>query len=153
MDESDLLLVVLDASVPPDRRVLTETAGRARLLVRAKSDLPAHPEATALPDAVEASTLSAGGIDALLERLAQDVEQRAAAAGDEGGIVTSLRQLELIEALATSLASSGEALGAMPLEAALVDLRQALRHTGEILGVDVSDAVLDRIFSTFCLGK
>jgi tRNA U34 5-carboxymethylaminomethyl modifying GTPase MnmE/TrmE len=41
----------------------------------------------------------------------------------------------------------------VPLEAALVDLRQALRLTGEILGVDLADAVLDHIFSRFCLGK
>jgi tRNA modification GTPase len=153
MDESDLLLVVLDASVSPDRRVMTETIGRARVLVRAKSDLPAHPEAAALADAVDVCALGGAGVGALLERLACEVELRVAAAGDEGGIVTSLRQLELIEALARSLASSAEALRDMPLEAALVDLRQALRLTGEILGVDVGEAVLDHIFSTFCLGK
>jgi tRNA modification GTPase len=153
MEESDLLLVVLDGSIGPDRRVLAETAGRARVLVRAKSDLPPHPDASALPDAVEASAVSSDGIDALLERFAQEIEHRAAAVGDEGGIVASLRQLELIEALASSLASGVRALVEMPLEAALVDLRQALHLAGAILGIDVGDAVLDRIFSTFCLGK
>ncbi len=153
IDESDLVVVVIDASIPPDRRVLEETAGRARILVRAKSDLPCHPDAAALSEAVDASTIRDGGIDSLLERLAQEVEQRVAAAGDEGGIVTSLRQLELIEALAVALASSEGGLAEMPLEAALVDVKLALRLTGEILGVDVGDAVLDRIFSAFCLGK
>ena len=153
MEESDLVLVVLDGSIGPDRRVLAETAGRARVLVRAKSDLPPHPDAAALPDAVEASAVSSNGIDALLERFAQEVEHRAAAAGDEGGIVASLRQLELIESLASSLALGGSALAEMPLEAALVDLRQALYLAGAILGIDVGDAVLDHIFSTFCLGK
>jgi tRNA modification GTPase len=153
MDASDLLLVVLDASVAPDRRVLAETIGRTRVLVRAKSDLAAHPEASALADAVDVRALQAGGVDALLERLAREVQLRAAAAGDEGGIVTTLRQLELIDALAHALTSSEKALVDMPLEAALVDLRQALRLTGDILGIDVGDAVLDHIFSTFCLGK
>jgi tRNA modification GTPase len=153
MSESDLVLVVLDGSVSPDRRVLVETAGRTRILVRAKSDLPVHPEAAVLPDAVEASTVNAAGVDALLERLAYEVEQRAATAGDEGGIVASLRQLQLIEALTTVLSSSAGALHELPLEAALVDLKHALRLTGEILGVDIADAVLDHIFATFCLGK
>jgi tRNA modification GTPase len=153
LDESDLLLVVMDTSMPPDRRVLEETADRARVLVLAKSDLPRHPDAVPLPDAVNASTVTDGGIDLLLERLAQEVERRAAAAGDEGGIVTSLRQLELLEAFAGSLASSVAALAEAPLEAALVDLKLALGLTGEILGVEVGDAVLDRIFSAFCLGK
>ncbi|MGH7344976.1 MAG: tRNA uridine-5-carboxymethylaminomethyl(34) synthesis GTPase MnmE [Candidatus Rokuibacteriota bacterium] len=153
IEESDLLIVVLDTSVPPDQRVLAETAGRARLLVRAKSDLPAHPKTAALSDTVQASTVDSDGVAALLERLAQDIERRAAAAGDEGGIVTSLRQLELIEALSGALASSASALAEMPLEAALVDLKHALRLASEILGVDVGDAVLDHIFATFCLGK
>jgi tRNA modification GTPase len=153
IDESDLLLVVMDTSIPPDRHILEETANRARVLVLTKSDLPSHPGAALLQNTVNASTVSEGGIDLLLQRLAQEVEHRAAATGDEGGIVTSLRQLELLQVLAGSLASSVAALAEAPLEAALVDLKLALGLTGEILGVDVADAVLDRIFSTFCLGK
>ncbi len=153
IDESDFLLVVLDVSIPPDRRVLEETSNHPRVLVRAKSDLLPDPDAAALPDSVAASAVTDGGIGALLTRLTQEVEHRAAAAGDEGSIVTSLRQLELMHALAGALASSERALADMPLEAALVDLKTALRLAGEVLGVDVGDAVLDRIFSTFCLGK
>jgi tRNA modification GTPase len=153
IDESDLLLVVLDTSIPPDQRVLTETAARARILVRAKSDLPCHPEVAALPEGVDASTVTDGGIDALLERLTREVEHRAAAIGDEGGIVASLRQIELIDALRVSLGCSASALLELPLEAALVDLKHALGLAGEILGVNVGDAVLDRIFSAFCVGK
>jgi tRNA modification GTPase len=153
MEESDLLLVVLDGSLPPDPRVLGETAERARVLVRAKSDLPAHSDVEAIPEGVAVSAITGDGIEALLDRLAREVELRAGAAGDEGGIVASLRQLELIDALATALSSGGAALSDMPLEAALVDLKHALDHAGAILGVDVGEAVLDRIFSTFCLGK
>jgi tRNA U34 5-carboxymethylaminomethyl modifying GTPase MnmE/TrmE len=35
----------------------------------------------------------------------------------------------------------------------LVDLRAALLGLGDILGVSADDAVLDRIFATFCVGK
>ncbi len=153
IDESDLLLVVLDVSIPPDRQVLEETLNHARVLVRAKSDLRPHPDAAALPDSVSVSTVTDGGIGFLLDRLTREVEYRVAATGDEGSIVTSLRQLELLGALADSLAASERSLADMPLEAVLVDLKTALRLSGEVLGVDVGDAVLDRIFSTFCLGK
>lgn len=153
IDESDLLLVVLDGSVPPDRRVLAETAGRARIVVRAKSDLVSHPATAALPEPVAVSALNGHGLDTLLEHLTREAEQRAGAAGDEGGVVASLRQLELLDALSRTLHSGAAALAELPLEAALVDLKLALDHVGAILGVDVSDAVLDRIFSAFCLGK
>ena len=153
IEESDLLLVVLDASIPPDPCALVETAGRARVLVRAKSDLLVHPTTLALPDAVEVSTIRDAGVEALLERLAREVDLQAGAAGDEGGIVASLRQLELIDSLAGALAAGETALSDRPLEAALVDLKHALDHAGAILGVDVGEAVLDRIFSMFCLGK
>jgi len=153
MEESDLLLVVLDGSILPDQRVLEETADRARVIVRAKCDLPAHPAAAAQRDAVAVSAVSSEGIEVLLERLAHEVEDRAAAAGDEGGIVASLRQFELLHALSASLAAGECSLGEAPLEAALVDLKDALNHAGAVLGVDVGDAVLDHIFATFCLGK
>jgi tRNA U34 5-carboxymethylaminomethyl modifying GTPase MnmE/TrmE len=32
-------------------------------------------------------------------------------------------------------------------------MREALAHVSALLGLDVGDAVLDRIFATFCLGK
>jgi tRNA modification GTPase len=153
MDESELLLVVLDGSVGPDKRVLAETAGRPRVLVRAKSDLQAHPATAALPDAQPVSALTGGGMEELRERLTREVEIRAGASGDEGGIVASVRQIELLESLRTDLGTAEAGMRDTPLEAVLVDLNGALASAGMILGVDVSDAVLDRIFSSFCLGK
>lgn len=90
---------------------------------------------------------------AFLNGLADEVGHRAASLGDEGGIVASLRQMEVLDALARALASAEAALAEAPLEAALVDLRDALASASDILGIEVGDAVRDRIFSTFCLGK
>jgi tRNA modification GTPase len=153
IEESDLLLVVLDGSIEPDARVLAETENCARILVRAKSDLSPHPAAACLGEAVAVSVLTGDGLDALARRLADEVGHRAASLGDEGGIVASLRQMEVLDALARALASAEAALAEAPLEAALVDLRDALASASDILGIEVGDAVLDRIFSTFCLGK
>jgi tRNA modification GTPase len=153
IDESELLLVVLDGSVEPDKRILAETAAHPRVLVRAKSDLQAHPAAGALPGVQPVSALTGEGMEALRERLTREAEVRAGASGDEGGIAASVRQIELLESLRMDLAAAEAALGDAPLEAVLVDLNGALASAGKILGVDVADAVLDRIFSAFCLGK
>jgi tRNA modification GTPase len=153
MDESDLLLVVLDGSVEPDKRVLAQTASRPRVLVRAKSDLQAHPAAVVVPGAQPVSALTGEGMDALRDYLTREVEILAGASGDEGRIVASVRQIALLESLRADLAAAEAALGDTPLEAVLVDLNAALAAAGKILGVDVSDAVIDRVFSNFCLGK
>ena len=41
----------------------------------------------------------------------------------------------------------------MPLEAVLIDLRAALQALDETTGGQADDAILDRIFATFCVGK
>ena len=40
-----------------------------------------------------------------------------------------------------------------PDECVVVDLQVALAALGEMLGEEVSDSVLDRIFADFCIGK
>ncbi len=153
IEESDLLLVVLDGSTRPDAAVLEATRARARIVVRNKSDLAPHPDATRLLESVAVSAREGTGLEALVARLAEGVRSRTAAMDDEGGIVASLRQFEALASLRVALAAAREALGAAPLEVALVDLRIALEAASGLIGVDVGDAVLDRIFSTFCLGK
>ena len=54
---------------------------------------------------------------------------------------------------ARARASAEAALPEAPIEVALVDLREAFASASAIRGIEVVDAVLDRIFSTFCLGK
>jgi len=38
-------------------------------------------------------------------------------------------------------------------EVAAMELQAGLRSVGELLGENVDEAVLDRIFSEFCIGK
>ena len=74
-------------------------------------------------------------------------------ADDEGQVAASLRQMETLQSVAVALHAGAAALGEQPLEIVLVDLRDALRGTATLLGIELGDAVLDRIFSTFCVGK
>ena len=41
----------------------------------------------------------------------------------------------------------------LSVEFLALDLRRAAEHLGEILGLDITEEVLDRIFGQFCLGK
>jgi tRNA modification GTPase len=149
IDESDLLLVVVDGSHPPSCAVLEETATRRRILVRAKSDLPIDPAAARIEGALDVSAVTGAGLGLLTERICRSV----AIGGGNGELVASLRQMEGLEALQAALIAARRALEEAPIEVALVDFKDALQHVSTLLGVDVGDAVLDRIFATFCLGK
>jgi tRNA modification GTPase len=155
IDESDLVVVVLDRSRPrtaADEEVLQLTADRPRLLIASKSDLP-----SAWPDEgvdCACSALTGSGIEDVRRCLAVWVKERASIDAEEGGIVASLRVIKRLEEARAGLECAIEGLRVgMPLEVVLIDLRVALSALDETLGCQVDDAVLDRIFATFCVGK
>lgn len=41
----------------------------------------------------------------------------------------------------------------MTIDCILVDIKQALRRLADITGEDVDEAIVDRVFSKFCVGK
>jgi tRNA modification GTPase len=153
MAESDLMIFVLDGSVECETGILDLVENKEHIVVINKADLPPHPGTSIA--GLRVSALSGYGVPALAEALRAWVDARVAGDGDEAGIVATLRQLDLLEATERALARGAMALGqgSVPIEAALVDLRQALAVAGAVVGIGVEEAVLDRIFSTFCVGK
>jgi tRNA modification GTPase len=154
LEESDLALVVIDGSVAPEADAALHAAlvDHRVVRVRSKCDLPCHPNARAHVDAVAVSATTGEGLPALLAQIGVEI-MRAIGEDDESRIAATVRQIEGLEHIARSLRAAAMALGSLPLEAALVDLREALVSTSELLGLELGDAVLDRIFSTFCVGK
>jgi tRNA modification GTPase len=155
MADADLTLVVMDASAEPAEEDLqlierARAAGRA-LLAANKCDLPCTVEPPAGATAV--SALTGEGI----ERLRQAILDAVAPAGafaPETGFITSLRHAQLLRECAGWIAKARAAVGAaIPHEMLLLDLYAALQPIDAITGGTTADDILDRIFSTFCIGK
>ena len=74
--------------------------------------------------------------------------------GEPLSVVPNLRQKEVLQKAIVSTDRACAALSAgMPPDLVAIDLRDALNVLGEITGHNITDEILDHIFSNFCLGK
>jgi tRNA modification GTPase len=155
--EADVVMVVLDASVPlrdDEGELIASLAGRRALVVRNKSDL--NTGADVPPDlpllSLTTSALTGEGMPALRDALAELV--RNPAGESESGILTSLRHFEAVSGAVAALGAAREAVGKrIPHEMLLLDLYGALRHLDSLTGETTAEDILNRIFSSFCIGK
>jgi tRNA modification GTPase len=155
MTDSDLTVVVLDLSAPvaeQDRALMSRVREQGRwILVGNKCDLPRRAEP--LEGVRPVSALTGEGIDQLREAIFEAVAP-ADAGEREAGFITSLRHERLLRESLEYLRKAGEAAAqGIPHEMLLLDLYSALRPMDAITGATTADDILNRIFSTFCIGK
>jgi len=155
MADADLVLVVLDLSAPleqADLDILTraETQGRM-LVVGNKCDLPRVLDPSRACESV--SALSGAGIPQLSDRVIETLSP-AGVEQEESGFITSLRHEALLRESIEALENAARATEfGIPHEMLLLDLYAALRPIDAITGATTADDILNRIFSTFCIGK
>lgn len=159
--QADLILFLLDGSEPlsrEDAQILEELADRPVLIVLNKMDLPQRLE---IQDLQRYSSHSMVAISALtgqgLDRLEQAVVNMVLEGGvqNAGEIVTQARHFELLGRAGEALNRGRELLEQVetPWELLALEIREALQALGEITGEEIGEAVLDQIFSQFCIGK
>ena len=150
MADADLVLVAVDLSAPMDQGDVA-LLDRADIIVGNKMDLPHAFEAST--DWVAVSALTGEGIAALRARIVA-VLAPGSEGGEESGFITSVRHETLLLEAREALVSARRAaeLG-IPHEMLLLDLYAALRPLDAITGATTADDILNRIFSTFCIGK
>lgn len=151
MADADLTLVVLDASTPAtgDDEKLLERAREAgrHLVVRNKIDLGGEDGGLAV------SALTGQGIDVLRAAIGEAVGM-ASESAQESGFITSLRHEQLLRESIEALRKAEQAVQFhIPHEMLLLDLYAALQPVDAITGATTADDILNRIFTTFCIGK
>ena len=159
VDRADLLLLLLDRSqdlTDEDRELLAREWACPMVLVLSKSDLPAQlgdlPAGT-WKEVVEVSAQESWNLEglrgAILDLfLAGGVPSRGSI------LLLDTWERDLLRRVQGFLGGAERALasGATP-DIVSEELRHAYRTAGELQGIDVSESILDVVFSRFCVGK
>jgi tRNA modification GTPase len=151
--EAELVLLVLDRSkalTKEDQALLTLTKDQKRIIIGNKADLP---KALQLEEVLSISTLTKEGLKdlekAILKILSlEDIESR------DFNFLSNVRHIQKVKDAKQSLLSVLASIELdMPVDVYAIDLTQAWKSLGEILGEYYQDDLLNELFSKFCLGK
>jgi tRNA modification GTPase len=157
-DRAELILHVLDSSVPltqEDQQLLAAPGTQAHILVCNKSDLPRllqFPTAPAVP-LIEVCCLTGQGIESLKDAIKELIWSGAIQAEMLEVMINSRHYEALRRAQEGVIAAQTELDTQASLEFVAMELRIALNALGEITGQTITEDLLDRIFSQFCIGK
>lgn len=161
MEESDLVLLVIDQSRPlhqDDLDLLARVQSKRVVVVLNKIDLRARVNEEALETLasglhrVRISALKGEGIEELRKAIVDVITSGIDTA--DLGVAPSLRHKEALERTSGHFQAGVSNLReGLPFEIVAADLQQGLEALGEIVGETANEEVLDRIFSRFCIGK
>jgi tRNA modification GTPase len=151
MAGADLLLLVLDRSVPKPPNFSENSTEQTRLVLLNKSDLTEHADWQDV-DALRICCLSDDGLQGFEEALLGKISEKHLRPESRVAINTRHRDC-LRRVLASCDLAAGTMEAALAPEYVTVDLRSALRALDEITGPANAEEIRDALFAQFCIGK
>lgn len=158
---ADLVLLTIDAQTgwtDADRLIYQQVNHRPLILVLNKIDL-VHSSLPSLPDLpdtvpiVKTAAAQNQGIDALEHAILNCVQAGSLQAANLD-LAINQRQAAALTRAKTALQQVQITIAdQLPLDFWTIDLRSAIQALGEITGEEITESVLDQIFSRFCIGK
>ena len=128
--------------------------GAPVVFVRTKADLDTPSDRPTVRQSLAVSVATGEGLADLKRKLAEVAYGRLLALGDVEPVVTRARHREALEHAFAEVNAFREAReSGVDAAAAATHLRAALGALDDLIGVVTPDAVLDRVFATFCVGK
>ncbi|MEH2311161.1 MAG: tRNA uridine-5-carboxymethylaminomethyl(34) synthesis GTPase MnmE [Nostoc sp.] len=160
---ADLVLLTIDASdgwTEGDREIYEQVQHRPLILVINKIDLLQESEIKIIQSEIPTSkfkiiTAAAKnqGIDTLETAILEIVKAGKVQAADMDLAINQRQAAALTQAKISLEQVQATIAQQLPLDFWTIDLRGAIQALGEITGEEVTESVLNRIFSKFCIGK
>ncbi|MEH2283789.1 MAG: tRNA uridine-5-carboxymethylaminomethyl(34) synthesis GTPase MnmE [Nostoc sp.] len=160
---ADLVLLTIDASAgwtEGDEEIYEKVQHRPLIIVINKIDLVEESERTILQSKIpnpKSQIVTAAaqnqGIDALETAILEIVQSGKVQAADMDLAINQRQAAALTQAKISLEQVQATIAQQFPLDFWTIDLRGAIQALGEITGEEVTESVLERIFSKFCIGK
>jgi tRNA modification GTPase len=151
LKQADLRLHIVDRNAPRPAHFEAGAFNGNEIVVLNKSDLPEHGDWKTF-QAIRISCATQEGLGELQEELIGRIGKENLRA--ENSIAINLRHRDCLRRAldACQRAREGMNSGASP-EYLAVDLNEALRAVGEVIGAVGVEQILDSVFGQFCIGK
>ena len=161
-EDADLILYVVDASVPldeNDREILSFIQEKKAVILLNKSDLISSIHSDDLrrlgvtQPILSISARMEEGMDQL-EQVLKEMFMGGEISFNEEVLITNLRQKKCMEQAMESICMVQKSIEqGMAEDFYTIDLMEAYTQLGYILGEEVEEDLVNRIFEKFCMGK
>lgn len=161
-DDADLIIAIFDCSGELDEedlRIINLIKNKETIILLNKCDLRQKNAKTINymsklnKTVIEASMKTKRGIDELYNCIEKKFKMNEIDIGSET-VVTNIRHKNQIHKAIESIDKALEIVNSqMPIDIIAVEIKQTLEDLGSITGDNVSEDIINEIFSKFCLGK
>ncbi|MBN3940587.1 MAG: tRNA uridine-5-carboxymethylaminomethyl(34) synthesis GTPase MnmE [Nostoc sp.] len=160
---ADLVLLTIDASAgwtEGDEEIYQQVQHRPLIIVINKIDLVEESDRKIFQSKIQnpkskivTAAAQNQGIDALETAILEIVQSGKVQAVDMDLAINQRQAAALTQAKISLEEVQATIVQQLPLDFWTIDLRGAIQALGEITGEEVTESVLERIFSKFCIGK
>lgn len=148
IESADVILNVIDLSVPEtdgEREINALTSGKNVIFVANKADKEVYTR-----KGIKISSITGMGIDKVIEEILKFTDRESIYLE---GVITNERHVFALEECERQLYDGMNNYDVLPSECVLENVRNALNALGKITGNNVSEGIIDEVFSRFCVGK
>mgnify|MGYP000205668753 FL=1 len=161
-NEADLVIAIFDATkefTKDDIEILNIIKGKEAIIVLNKIDLETKIKENdrrlleSSKNIVSISALNNMGLEKIYNKIRElfNLDQINL---DNENLITNIRQKNLIEEAIKDLKNAKNSLNLeMPIDIIAISIKEILEDLGKITGEEVSEDIINEIFSKFCLGK
>ncbi len=161
IDNADFIIYVVDSSIPLDNndsRIIDKIQNKKCVCLFNKSDLETVVKEEDISNKIDGKIISFSAKDSVgLDELEEEIKNLffdGKISSNDETIITNVRHKDLLCKCRESLSLVEQSINNdMPEDFYSIDLMDAYKSLGAIIGESVEDDLVNEIFSKFCLGK